>query len=283
MDPSTARLTRLDCLITTAIERIESTEEGQAFLSSFYSDEEYTIFAPTDQAFKGYGLDSSNVRKENPYWLQDVLKYHVTRCRSGRKGSRLIRTNLNGLAENKITTGKTRITQLPAPRTHTILKTLYHNYTSAAPDATLDQTYGSLPGGDTQVLVLEKDVGDAGNALVRGDTWNVTTVDKGVDWENLLIQKVDRVSPVRCRLLSIVLYRCRLPDAQLTYHTPLDIISRPIALDHPLPIPIPNNPLRAAHLLNPRRPNSLSVAHQPPGCANCFQQRLGDHGVLARR
>ncbi|KAG7562951.1 hypothetical protein FFLO_01641 [Filobasidium floriforme] len=154
----------------SAIERIESTEEGQAFLSSFYSDEEYTIFAPTDQAFKGYGLDSSNIRKENAYWLQDVLKYHIT-------------------------TGKTRLSELPPPRSHTILHTLYHNYTSAAPDARLDQTYGFLPGGDTRVLVLEKDVGDAGNALIRGDTWNVTTVDRGVDWENLLIQKVDRIIP----------------------------------------------------------------------------------------
>jgi hypothetical protein len=280
--PNTAWLIRLDCVITTAIERIESTEEGQAFLSSFYSDEEYTIFAPTDQAFKGYGLDSSNVRKENPYWLQDVLKYHVSRYRSGRKGSRLIRTNLDGLAENKITTGKTRITQLPAPRSHTILKTLYHNYTSVAPDATLTQTYGSLPGGDTQVLVLEKDVGDAGNALVRGDTWNVTTVDRGVDWENLLIQKVDRVSPIRCRLLSIVLLHPRKPEVQLTHHSLLDIISRPIALDHSLPIPISNNPFRTTHLHNPRRPNSLSIAHQPPRRADCFQQRLGDHGVLAR-
>jgi hypothetical protein len=258
-------------LIPKAIERIESTEEGQAFLSSFYSDEEYTVFAPTDQAFRGYGLDSSNVRKENAYWLQDVLKYHVSRCRGGRKGSRLIRTNLNGLAENKITTGKTRITQLPAPRTHTILHTLYHNYTSAAPDATLDQTYGSLPGGDTQVLVLEKDVADAGNALVRGDTWNVTTVDKGVDWENLLIQKVDRVSLVRCRPLSMVPFHPRRPESQLTHHTSLDIISRPIALDHSLPIPILNNPLRTAHLHNPRRPNSLSIAHQPTRRADCFQ------------
>jgi hypothetical protein len=132
------------------------------------------------------------------------------------------------------------------------------------------------------VLVLEKDVGDAGNALIRGDTWNVTTVDRGVDWENLLIQKVDRVSPVRCRLLYIVLYRCRIPDAQLTYHTLLDTLLHTIVADHPLPIPIPNNPFRTAHLLNPRRPNSLSIAHQPPRRADCFQQRLGDHGILAR-
>jgi hypothetical protein len=83
--PSTARLTRLDSVNPTAIERIESTEEGQAFLSSFYSDEEYTIFAPTDQAFKGYGLDSSNIRKENAYWLQDVLKYHVSCPQSSRR------------------------------------------------------------------------------------------------------------------------------------------------------------------------------------------------------
>lgn len=132
------------------------------------------------------------------------------------------------------------------------------------------------------MLVLEKDVGTAENALVRGDTWNVTTVERGVDWENLLIQKVDRVSPVRCRLLSGVLSHPRIPDAQLTHHTSLDIISRPIAIDHPLPIPIPNNPLRATHLHNPRRPNGLSIAHQPPRRADCFQQRLGNHGILAR-
>jgi hypothetical protein len=132
------------------------------------------------------------------------------------------------------------------------------------------------------VLVLEKDVGDAGNALVRGDTWNVTTVDKGVDWENLLIQKVNRVSPTSHRLLSIVLFHPRIPEPQLAHDTFLNILSRPIALDHPLPFSIPNNPLRTTHLHNPRRPNSLSIAHQPPRRADCFQQRLGYHGILAR-
>lgn len=60
------------------MERIESTSEGKTFLASFYSDDEYTVFAPTDLAWKGYGLDSGNIREENAYWLQDVLKYHVS-------------------------------------------------------------------------------------------------------------------------------------------------------------------------------------------------------------
>ena len=69
------------------MERIESTDEGKTFLSSFYSEDEYTIFAPTDQAFKGYGLDSSNIREENAYWLQDVIKYHVSVDHSPQKSA----------------------------------------------------------------------------------------------------------------------------------------------------------------------------------------------------
>lgn len=95
-----------------------------------------------------------------------------------------------------MTRSKTPLSQISPPRTHTILPTLYRNSTLPSPSAPLDQIYGNLPGVDTQVLVLEQDIGESAGkrALIRGDGWNVSTVDQGVEWENLLIQKVDRVS-----------------------------------------------------------------------------------------
>jgi uncharacterized surface protein with fasciclin (FAS1) repeats len=68
-----------------AISEIGRTNDGASFLSSFYSDEEFTIYAPTDQAFEGYGLNTSNIQDENAFWLQDVFKYHVSRRMMSRR------------------------------------------------------------------------------------------------------------------------------------------------------------------------------------------------------
>jgi hypothetical protein len=88
--------------------------------------------------------------------------------------------------------GKIHQPEIAPPRSHTILSTLYHNYTTTPDDATLDQTYGSLPGSMTQVLVLEQDPEGSG-ALIRGDGWNISTVGREIEWENLVIHQVNRV------------------------------------------------------------------------------------------
>jgi uncharacterized surface protein with fasciclin (FAS1) repeats len=63
--------------------QINTTEGGAAFLSSLYSDQGFTVYAPTDQAFEGYAYNPSNVDAQNPFYLQDVLKYHVCKLFSG--------------------------------------------------------------------------------------------------------------------------------------------------------------------------------------------------------
>lgn len=62
--------------LSTAIAAVYNTSAGQAFISQAYSDTNFTIYAPSNQAFFNAGFNQS-VYQSDPAAVLDILKYHV--------------------------------------------------------------------------------------------------------------------------------------------------------------------------------------------------------------
>lgn len=55
---------------------VNSTVNGSALIEGLFSDNNFTIYTPTNQAFSDIGINSGAI--PNNTELEDVLRYHVS-------------------------------------------------------------------------------------------------------------------------------------------------------------------------------------------------------------
>ncbi|WRT63765.1 uncharacterized protein IL334_000690 [Kwoniella shivajii] len=139
------------------------TDSGPGLINKLYSDDRFTIYAPLNSAWDNSGLSQPPANGD----LVSLLSYHI------------VKATLNSS------------TDIAPIRHHTIAFTELRS-------PTVD-----LPGDQTQVIVLETAVNSTtgdnannGDVLVRGDSWNATSLGDQFVYENLFIQPIDKPSPL---------------------------------------------------------------------------------------
>ncbi|WVR03513.1 hypothetical protein IAU60_000504 [Kwoniella sp. DSM 27419] len=136
-------------------------------LDRLYADESFTLYAPVDAAWSNSTVADLSPRDNLGY----LLSYHVVQA-----------------AVNSTTVAPSRL--------HTIAFTLYRSANS------------DLPGNQTQAIVLQSEdqsmpgQPDAGRILIRGDTWNATSIGSQVAYANVLIQPIDKVLAIPSSLIQ---------------------------------------------------------------------------------
>ncbi|WVQ93742.1 hypothetical protein IAU59_000819 [Kwoniella sp. CBS 9459] len=138
------------------------TESERALVEKLYSDDEFTIYVPVNAAWESSNLTEPSATGD----LVSLLSYHI------------VHATLNSS------------TDIAPSRRHTIAFTELRS-------PTVD-----LPGDQTQVMVLQTAEDPAtgesvqGDVLIRGDSWNASSIGEQFVYENLYIQPIDKPSPL---------------------------------------------------------------------------------------